>query len=62
LAWPAVVAVIALVLLTTQRRPIGRLIERIHSVKSTWAAIERTTLSIGANEDRAPGQLVPGLR
>jgi hypothetical protein len=33
LAWPAVVAVIALVLLTTQRRPIGRLIERINSVK-----------------------------
>ena len=33
LAWPAVVVVIALVLLTTQRRPIGRLIERINSVK-----------------------------
>src|SRR6202012_5418224 len=33
LAWPGVVAVIAVVLLTTQRGPIGRLIERINSVK-----------------------------
>ena len=33
LAWPAVVVVIAVVLLTTQRRAIGRLIERVNSVK-----------------------------
>jgi len=53
LAWPSCVLIIAIVLLATQRKPIGGLIARIKSVKYPGGEAELSVLETGADKIQA---------